>query len=102
MKNSDLNIALLNEKINLLKNELDENKLYLELCFVALLIIIFGYFRTELGQATFFGNDVLGFIMVLVAIGLYTGIVYFFYSVIKISSKNEELIQEKINNLTKK
>lgn len=97
MKKEDLNIVILNEKIDLLKSELEENKLYLELCFVALLIIIFGYFKTELGQQAIGSQSPLGIMMIVILLGLYMGIVYFFYSVIRINNKNKDLIKEKID-----
>ncbi|PLW79616.1 hypothetical protein C0585_06485 [Candidatus Woesearchaeota archaeon] len=102
MDKEDLSIIILNEKIDLMKSELEENKLYLELCFVALLIIIFGYFKTELGQQAISSASTVGLTMIVIVLGLYVGIVYFFYSVIMINNKNKKLINEKIDFLSKK
>lgn len=97
-----VNINILNEKIDLLKNEVTENKLYLELCFIALLILIFGYFRTDVGQASIKGGTLFGKVIIAITIGLYLGVVYFFYSIIKFNQKNRELINEKIESITQK
>ena len=99
MKKQDLSIIILNEKIDLLKSDLTENKLYLELCFVALLIIIFGYFKTEIGKSSIGSGSLIGILMLAIIFGLYLGIVFFFYSVIKINNKNKKLINEKIEYL---
>lgn len=99
MKKEDLSIVILNEKIDLLKSDLIENKLYLELSFVALLIIIFGYFKTEIGKASIGSGSSMGNLMLFVILGLYFGIVYFFYSVIRLNNRNKKLIKEKIESL---
>jgi hypothetical protein len=99
MKKQDVSVIILNEKIDLLKSDLMENKLYLELCFVALLIIIFGYFKTEMGRSSIGSGSPVGFLMLTIILGLYIGIVFFFYSVIKINNRNKKLINEKIEYL---
>ena len=47
MAKDDISISILDEKIELLGNEVKENKLYLELCFIALLVLVF-----EIGRAS--------------------------------------------------
>ena len=101
-KAESFSIKVLDEKIELLKNEVIENKLYLELCFVSLLILIFGYFRTDIGQESIRSGSVLGKMIVAITIGLYLGIVFFFYSIIRYNHKNKELIREKIDNILQK
>lgn len=102
VKTENINVNILNEKIDLLKNEVTENKLYLELCFIALLILIFGYFRTDVGQASIKGGTLFGKVIIAITIGLYLGVVYFFYSIIRFNQKNRELINEKIESITQK
>lgn len=100
-KEDDLSLILLNEKIDLLKSELDENKLYLELSFLALLVIIFGFFKTEIGRAALTSKSPFGYLMLAVVLGLYLGIIYFFYTVIKINTRNKKMINEKISFISK-
>lgn len=101
-KAENLSISVLNEKIELLKNEVIENKLYLELCFISLLILIFGYFKSDIGQESIRSGSVLGKIIIAITIGLYLGIVFFFYSIIRFNHKNKELIKEKIDSILQK
>ena len=98
----DTVLIILDEKIDLLKSEIAENKLYLELCFISLLVVIFGYFKTLQGQLSLVNFTTLGIVMSLIAIGLYIGIVYFFFSLIRINSNNRKMIKEKIDRLVKK
>lgn len=98
-RTNNLSITVLDEKIDLLKNEVVENKLYLELCFVSLLILIFGYFKSDIGQESVRSGSLLGKTIIAITIGLYFGIVFFFYSIIRFNHKNKELIKEKIDNI---
>lgn len=101
-KADELTITILNEKIDLLKNEVSENKLYLELCFVALLVLVFGYFRSDAGHAAITQGSTFGKVMIVITIILYTGVVYFFYSIIRFNHKNRQLIKEKIEKIVQK
>ena len=100
--NDNLNVKVLDQKIELLKNEVTENKLYLELCFVSLLILIFGYFRSDVGQETIRSGSVFGKVIIAITVGLYFGIVFFFYSIIRYNHKNKQMINEKIDSILKK
>lgn len=98
----DVTVPILDEKIEMLKNEVSENKLYLELCFIALLVLVFGYFRSDGGQQAIIQGTLLGKFMILLTIGIYLGIVYFFYSIIRFNHKNKQLIKEKLDNIVQK
>lgn len=104
MTKEDINssISILTEKIDLIKTEVQESKLYLELSFIALLILIFGYFKSDFGQAAVINKTAIGKLMITITAGLYIGIVYFFFTIIQFNAKYRGLIKEKINQLTKK
>ena len=101
-KEDDITIAILNEKIEMLKNEVAENKLYLELCFIALLVLIFGYFKSDVGHSAVSQGTLFGKVMITLTIGIYLGVVYFFYSIVRFNHKNTQLIKEKIDKIVQK
>ena len=102
MATEDATISILDEKIGLLKNEISENKLYLELCFIALLVLVFGYFRSDAGQVAIINKTMSGKLMIGVTVGLYLGVVYFFFNIIKVNQHNKKLVKEKIDRLVQK
>ena len=102
MAKDDISISILDEKIELLGNEVKENKLYLELCFIALLVLVFGYFKSDAGQLAILQMTWFGKLMIGITIGLYIGVVYFFYSIIRFNQKNRKLIKEKIDKMVQK
>lgn len=97
--NREVNLSIISEKIDLLKTEVQESKLYLELAFIALLILVFGYFKSDVGQASVQKMTIFGKMIIGITVGLYIGIVYFFYTIIKFNSKYRRLIKEKIDKL---
>ncbi|MBR9690418.1 hypothetical protein GOV08_01915 [Candidatus Woesearchaeota archaeon] len=99
---SDKSIAILNEKIDLLNGEVAENKLYLELCFIALIVLVFGYFKSDAGRIAISSGAIFGKVMITITIGLYLGVVYFFYSIVRFNQKNRKLIKEKIDRIVQK
>jgi hypothetical protein len=101
-ENDDITIPLLNEKIDMLKNEVAENKLYLEFCFIALLVLIFGYFKSDVGQTAIAHGTMFGKLMITLTVGIYLGVVYFFYSIIRYNHKNMQLIKEKLDRIVQK
>ncbi len=101
-KSDELTISILSEKIDLLKSEVSENKLYLELCFIALLVLVFGYFKSDIGHQAITQGTLFGKLMIAITIGLYLGVVYFFYSIIRFNHKNRMLIKEKLDNIVQK
>jgi hypothetical protein len=95
-------LSILNEKIEMLKNEVAENKLYLELCFIALLVLVFGYFKSDVGHNAITQGTLFGKLMITITIGIYLGVVYFFYSIIRFNQKNRQLIREKLDKIVQK
>jgi len=79
-------LDIINAKIELLKSEILEYKLYIEICAITIVFVIVTFFGTQNGIDQIRAGTNLSFVIILTALILVVAIIYMFSRVIYLSS----------------
>ena len=85
---------LLNMKMELLRSELFENRVYMEVAAITIFFMIIGFLGTNRGLAQIYEGTAMGYIMLFTAIALLIIIIYMFGQILYTINKKMEKVKK--------
>ena len=84
---------ILDMKLEYLRSEVLEYKIYLEVCAITLFFVIITFLGTTAGIKQISEGSVLGYVILTTAIILFIAIVYMFYRIVYISKTSMKQVE---------